>query len=242
VSGRSDTQAGLGTRTKGAPARPVPGRAGPVPPGRPAESRSRAESRSTAARNTAEPGQVRSRPRPAPGSGRAAVRPPSTRPLGARRPGAALPDTRPPSTRPPSTWRPSTRRLPGTGLPAAAGSLRRAGHGAAVRTSSRTPFIFLVVGLLGGGLLSLLIINTVLAAGSYQITALQKANAAQTQQVATLRQQVAADRSPAVIERRALQLGMVQPPLIKFLDLKTGRITSQPATDPGITAQPGWSP
>jgi len=99
-----------------------------------------------------------------------------------------------------------------------------------------------VVGLLGGGLLSLLIINTVLAAGSYQITALQKANAAQTQQVATLSQQVAADRSPAVIEHRALQLGMVQPPLIKFLDLKTGHITSQPATDPGIVAQPGWTP
>jgi hypothetical protein len=239
VSGRSDTQAGLGTHALGTPARPVP-----VPPGRSAESRSRAESRSAAeSRSTAEPGPARSRsPRPASGGGRAAARPLSARPLGARRAGAALPDTRLPGTRLPGTRLPGTRRLPGTGLPAAEGSLRRAGRDAAARTSSRTPFIFLVVGLLGGGLLSLLIINTVLAAGSYQITALQKANAAQSQQVATLSQQVAADRSPAVIERRALQLGMVQPPLIKFLDLKTGRITSQPATDPGITAQPGWSP
>ena len=99
-----------------------------------------------------------------------------------------------------------------------------------------------MVGLLGGGLLSLLFINTILAAGSYQISALQQSNAAQTQQVATLRQQVAADRSAATIERRALQLGMIRPPLVKFLDLNTGRITSQPATDPGIPVVPGWAP
>ena len=99
-----------------------------------------------------------------------------------------------------------------------------------------------MVGLLGGGLLSLLVINTILAAGSYQITALQQSNAAQTQQVTTLRQQVAADRSPATIERRALQLGMIRPKLVKFLDLNTGRITSEPATDPGIPVVPGWAP
>ena len=110
------------------------------------------------------------------------------------------------------------------------------------RTSSRTSFIFLVVGLLGGGLLSLLFINTILATGSYQISDLQKSNAAQIEQIATLRQQVAADRSDAVIKQRALQLGMVQPPLVKFLDLNTGRITGQPSTDPGIPVVPGWAP
>ena len=36
--------------------------------------------------------------------------------------------------------------------------------------------MFLVVGLLGGGLLSLLMINTVLATGDFQITALQQGN------------------------------------------------------------------
>jgi hypothetical protein len=99
-----------------------------------------------------------------------------------------------------------------------------------------------VVGLLGGGLLSLLFINTILAAGSYQISDLQKSNAAQIEQVATLRQQVAADRSDAVIKQRALRLGMVQPALVKFLDLNTGRITGQPSTDPGIPVVPGWAP
>jgi cell division protein FtsB len=100
----------------------------------------------------------------------------------------------------------------------------------------------LVVGLLGGGLLSLLLVNTVLAAGSYQITALQQANAAQTDQVATLRQQVASDRSAATIQRRAIQLGMVRPALINFLNLNTGRITKEPVTDPGIPVVPGWAP
>jgi hypothetical protein len=99
-----------------------------------------------------------------------------------------------------------------------------------------------VVGLLGGGLLSLLVINTILAAGSYQITDLQQSNAAQTQQIATLRQQVAADRSAATIQQRALQLGMIQPPLVRFLDLNTGRIISQPASDPGIPVVHGWAP
>ena len=99
-----------------------------------------------------------------------------------------------------------------------------------------------MVGLLGGGLLSLLIINTTLAAGSYQISSLQKSEAAQNQQVATLNQEVAADRSAGVIERRALQLGMVQPPLSNYIDLKTGRIISQPSTDPGIPVVGGWLP
>jgi hypothetical protein len=122
------------------------------------------------------------------------------------------------------------------------GDLRRAVGGAAARTPSRTSFIFLVVGLLGGGLLSLLLMNTILAAGSYQISALQRSEAAQTEQVATLSQQVAAARSPGVIESRALQLGMVAPALINVLDLKTGRITSEPPTDPGVPIVPGWSP
>jgi hypothetical protein len=35
---------------------------------------------------------------------------------------------------------------------------------------------------------------------------------------------------------------MVEPPLTKFLNLKTGRINSQPATEPGVPAVPGYTP
>ena len=48
-----------------------------------------------------------------------------------------------------------------------------------------------VLGLLGGGLVCLLVINTVLASGSYQINSLQQAEATRQQQVQALQQQVA---------------------------------------------------
>ena len=96
--------------------------------------------------------------------------------------------------------------------------------------------------LLGGGLICLLVINTILATGSYQITSLQQAQTARAQQVQALKQQVAEDSAPSVIAMRARQLGMVEPPLTSFLDLNSGRIIRQPATDPGIPVVPGWTP
>src|SRR5271170_6197401 len=77
-------------------------------------------------------------------------------------------------------------------LPAAgAAPARRAGTapqaaGAGRRPVSRTPFILLVLGLLGGGLVCLLVINTTLAAGSFRISALQQGNAQASQRVEEL--------------------------------------------------------
>ena len=47
----------------------------------------------------------------------------------------------------------------------------------------------LLIGLLGGGLVCLLLINTTLAEGSFQITAMQHKNADLTQQEQALQQQ-----------------------------------------------------
>jgi cell division protein FtsB len=116
---------------------------------------------------------------------------------------------------------------------------RPAGPAAAI---ARTPFILFVTALLAGGLICLLIINTVLAAGSYQISSLQQAQAARAQQVQALRQQVAADSAPSVIARRARELGMVAPPLTNFINLKAGLIHRQPTTEPGVPAVPGYTP
>ena len=107
---------------------------------------------------------------------------------------------------------------------------------------ARTPFIVFVTALLGGGLIYLLVINTILATGSYQIASLQQAQAARAQQVQALRQQVAEESDPSVIAKRASQLGMVEPPLIKFLNLKTGQIIRQPVSEPGVPAVPGYTP
>ena len=107
---------------------------------------------------------------------------------------------------------------------------------------ARTPFIVFVTALLGGGLICLLVINTILATGSYQITSLQQAQTARAQQVQALRQEVAQESAPSVIAKRAQELGMVEPPLTKFLNLKTGKINRQPATEPGVPAVPGYTP
>jgi hypothetical protein len=103
--------------------------------------------------------------------------------------------------------------------------------------------VFLVLGLLGGALICLLLINTILATGSVQITALQKANVKLAQQQQALQAQIATEETPAVLYRRARQLGMVDPPLTHYLDLKKGRVVSQPGHVPGVvTYPPGYSP
>ena len=107
---------------------------------------------------------------------------------------------------------------------------------------SRTRFVFLIVGLLGGGLLCLLMINTVLAAGAFKITALQQGNVPLAQRVQALQAQVAAEESPYQLARRAAALGMVTQPRLRFLNLSTGRLQGQPSKMPGIPTVPGYTP
>jgi hypothetical protein len=114
--------------------------------------------------------------------------------------------------------------------------------GRALLPVARTPFILLVLGLLGGGLICLLVINTTLAAGSFQITHLQQDNVTLAQRVQELKQQLASEESPAGIEKQALQLGMRPQQRLSFINASTGRIYRQPATEPGVTAVPGYFP
>jgi hypothetical protein len=108
--------------------------------------------------------------------------------------------------------------------------------------ASRTRFVFLVLGLLGGGLLCLLLINTILAAGSFQITALQQGNLRLSQQEQDLHVKIAAEEAPSSLAGRARKLGMVEPGLLHFLNIKTGRVNSGPATMAGIPTVPGYTP
>jgi hypothetical protein len=86
------------------------------------------------------------------------------------------------------------------------------------------PFVFLLVGLLSGGLICLLVLNTVLAAGAFQITSLQQSNAGLARQQQALQQQIAYSESPGTLARRARQLGMVPVKAPLFVNVKTGRI------------------
>ena len=107
---------------------------------------------------------------------------------------------------------------------------------------TRTRFVFLVVGLLGGGLLCLLMINTILATGAYQITALQQGNVTLAQRQQALQAQVAAEEAPGSLAQRAATLGMRVQPRLHFLNLKKGRLESQPNHMPGIPSVPGYTP
>ena len=147
-------------------------------------------------------------------------------------PGIGHPVLRPPGT----GQRPSGSSLPGA-RPAPAGTLA-----ASVSHVPRTRFILLLLGMLSGGLVCLLVINTTLATASFRINALQQGNVALAQREQALQQQVTTEESPSSLRRRALQLGMRTQPLMNFLDLRTGRVYRAPATLPGIPNVPGYAP
>jgi hypothetical protein len=166
--------------------------------------------------------------------------PPPAREMPPRRP--ARPRPKDPGTRPVSAPR-HTRPLTGPGTkPATRPSVRTA----AARTRPRhprAPFILLLVGLLGGALISLLVISTTLAEGSYRITSLQQQNADLAKQEQNLTQQVAQASSPATIAQEAEEFGMRPNPALQFINLKTGKVVKGKVSkaDAEINV-PGYNP
>jgi len=107
----------------------------------------------------------------------------------------------------------------------------------------RMPFVLLLCVLLGGALISALVISTTLAQGSFQISKLQQSNKELARQRQILQENVAAAQSAQVIQARALQLGMRPAGELWFLNLKTGTVQ----TDAGNGALaavnvPGFTP
>jgi hypothetical protein len=94
----------------------------------------------------------------------------------------------------------------------------------------RTSFVLLLVGLLGGGLVCLLVVNTTLAANSIEIYNLQQRNAQGAQQVQQLEQQVAQAQTAGVIAREAWKLGLRPQGKLIFINLRSKRIVAQPGT------------
>jgi hypothetical protein len=109
--------------------------------------------------------------------------------------------------------------------------------------SSRTPFILLLVGLLGGALVSLLVISTTLAQGAFRVTSLQEQNANLAREQQTLTNEVAQAGNPAVIAQKAEQLGMRANPHLGFIDPKTGKIiVGKPSRAEAAINVPGYTP
>ncbi|MET9560570.1 MULTISPECIES: FtsB family cell division protein [Streptomyces] len=75
--------------------------------------------------------------------------------------------------------------------------------------AARTPFVLLVVLLLGGGLIGLLVLNSALSEGSFQLDDLQKDTKSLTDEEQALQRDVDAYSAPDALQRRARELGMV---------------------------------
>ena len=114
--------------------------------------------------------------------------------------------------------------------------------GATLAGSHRMPFVLLLCGLLGGALVSALVISTTLAEGSFQINKLQDSTSALARQRQTLEEQVAQAQSAPVIAQRASQLGMRRPGELLFINLKTGKTTNDGPTWIGAVNAPGYAP
>jgi hypothetical protein len=193
--------------------------------------------------------QVTERRQPRPAEARpargwpAGPRPAGARPASVRTAGARTADGRTAAPRPATAPAVPRRGAPRpAGYPSASPRTARPLPGQRTAPESRTRFVFLIVGLLGGGLLCLLMINTVLAAGAFRITALQQGNVPLAQRVQALQAQVAAEESPYSLAQRAAALGMVVQPRLHFLNLGKGRLQSQPSNMPGIPTVPGYTP
>lgn len=106
--------------------------------------------------------------------------------------------------------------------------------------AKRTPFVLLVVVLLGSGLLSLLVLNSSLNQGSFELSRLQRKTTELTDEQQALQQEVDRLAAPDALERRARELGMVPGGSPVFLD-PDGTVHGAPspaAADPASFTSP----
>jgi cell division protein FtsB len=103
--------------------------------------------------------------------------------------------------------------------------------------AARTPFVLLVVALLGGGLIGLLMLNSALSAGSFQLDDLQKDTKTLTDEEQALQRDIDSYSAPDALERRARELGMVPGGDPAFLD-PDGTVKGVPSAAPTVSAAP----
>lgn len=121
----------------------------------------------------------------------------------------------------PTVGRPGRPHRPLRLVPPPAPRQRRRGR-------RRAPFIVLIALLCVGGLVSLLLLNTVLAQDAYTLHSLQKETAALADTEQALAQQVAQAENPAVLAERARSLGLVPAPNPVFVRGSDGTILGVP--------------
>ncbi|MGW6709736.1 hypothetical protein ACWGDE_33280 [Streptomyces sp. NPDC054956] len=109
--------------------------------------------------------------------------------------------------------------------------------------AARTPFVLLVVALLGGGLISLLLLNSALNQGSFQLSKLRKETTVLTDEEQALQRDVDGYSAPDALQRRAHELGLVPGGSPVFIG-PDGKVagTASPAAEPPPPAPPASAP
>jgi hypothetical protein len=88
----------------------------------------------------------------------------------------------------------------------------------------RAPFVLLVVGLLIAGLVAMLMLNTALAQGAFQINDLRQQGTGLSDEQDALQRKLADERRPGVLADRARALGLVPAGAPTFLRLPDGAV------------------
>lgn len=114
--------------------------------------------------------------------------------------------------------------------------MRRLGRvlgGPVAGQAARTPFVLLVVALLGGGLISLLLLNSALNQGSFQLSKLKRETTTLTDEEQALQRDVDGYSAPDALQRRAHELGLVPGGSPVFIG-PDGKVagTASPAAEP----------
>ncbi|MEU2436429.1 septum formation initiator family protein [Streptomyces rubradiris] len=104
--------------------------------------------------------------------------------------------------------------------------------------AARTPFVLLVVLLLGGGLIGLLVLNSALSEGSFELADLRKRTKTLTDEEQALQRDIDAYSAPDALQRRARELGMVPGGDPAFL-APDGTVKGVPSAAPGPAALSG---
>ncbi|MCY0935763.1 hypothetical protein [Streptomyces sp. H34-S4] len=124
--------------------------------------------------------------------------------------------------------------------------MRRLGRvlgGPVAGQAARTPFVLLVVALLAGGLISLLLLNSALNQGSFQLSKLKRETTTLTDEEQALQRDVDGYSAPDALQRRAHELGLVPGGSPVFIG-PDGKVagTASPAAEPPPPSPPPAPP
>jgi hypothetical protein len=104
------------------------------------------------------------------------------------------------------------------------------------------PFAMVILGLLAAGLVTLLLLNTAMGRGAFELQAAQKRQSQLTDQQQELQLRLAGLSAPGALASQAAALGLVPNPRPVFLNPNTGAVLGVPTAAPTTAAPTAAAP